>query len=103
MLLDKKLVILAGVALAILAVTTAAASTAVIFLWQTPKPPASVGQTVSIPKPEIPLPKVSKFASDADLLKLRDAAKALGTKIDTVDLFEPQISPPNLDLNLRIN
>lgn len=61
------------------------------------------------PKPTPPAPPVEsvtptnpKYASDSALLKLRDDAKNLGTQIDSVDLFEPQLSSPNIDLNLNI-
>lgn len=44
----------------------------------------------------------SPWATDAGVLKLRDDLKTLSGKIDTVDLIEPQIAPPAIDLGLAI-
>lgn len=64
----------------------------------TPAPvPAPVVQTITPPTAQ-----VSKFASDSGLLKIRDDLKTLQSKIDTMDLFEQQITPPTLDLNISI-
>jgi hypothetical protein len=55
------------------------------------------------PAPEITItPVSSKFATDAGVLKLRDDLKKISQSIDTVDLIEPQISPPALDLEIKI-
>lgn len=45
---------------------------------------------------------VSKFATDAGVLKLREDINKLRSDIDSVDIFEPQLSPPNIDLNIAI-
>lgn len=44
----------------------------------------------------------SQWATDAGVLKLRSDLQTLSGKIDTVDLFEPQITPPAIDLGLAI-
>ncbi len=44
----------------------------------------------------------SKYASDAAFLKLREDLKTLNQEIGTVNFFEPEISPPNIDLNIQI-
>lgn len=63
------------------------------------------------PTPVSPLPREedvaitpvsSKFASDAAVLNLSDRLRELAEEIDAVDLVEPQLSPPSLDLNIEI-
>ena len=67
-------------------------------------------KNISAPPPptpviEAPTPTAvfqSKFATDAGVLKLRDDLTKLQTDIDSVDLFEPQLGSPNLDLKISI-
>ncbi len=67
-------------------------------------------KNISSPPPptpviEAPTPTAvfqSKFATDAGVLKLRDDLTKLQTDIDSVDLFEPQLASPNLDLKISI-
>jgi len=47
-------------------------------------------------------PVSSKYATDSGVLKLRDDLKTISQSIDSVDLFEPQINPPALDLSISI-
>lgn len=55
------------------------------------------------PSPVVIVPKVpSKFATDSGLLKIRDELKKTQGDIDTVDLYDAQISPPNIDLGIQI-
>lgn len=55
------------------------------------------------PTPEVKVaPKSPRFATDAGVLKLREDLVSLGAQIDSVDLIEPQISPPALDLSIGI-
>lgn len=55
------------------------------------------------PAPAVTIkPVSSKYATDAGVLKLRDNLKTIGQSIDSVDLMEPQIAPPALDLNINI-
>ncbi len=55
------------------------------------------------PPPEVTVkPIISRFASDSAILDLRDQLKTISKSIDSVDLIEPQISPPALDLNINI-
>jgi hypothetical protein len=65
--------------------------------------------TISTPTPTIveeqPITTIvskSKFATDAGVLKLREDLTKLRSDIDTTDLFETQLSPPNIDLNITI-
>lgn len=62
-----------------------------------PAPPPTV-TTTPTPIPVIP----TKYSTDSAILKLRDDLKSLMAKTDTVDLVEPEIAPPNLELNLKI-
>lgn len=57
------------------------------------------------PVVEAPTPTVtfhSKFATDSGVLKLQTDLTQLQSDIDTVDLFEPQLASPNLDLKISI-
>lgn len=67
------------------------------------------GRNITVPTaPETPsapvvTPKApSKFATDAGVLQIKNGLRILGSQTDSVDLIEPQISPPNLDLNISI-
>lgn len=63
----------------------------------TPPPPATP------PAPEVTIkPAGGKYASDSGVLKLRDDLKTIRQAIDSIDLIEPQIAPPALDLNINI-
>lgn len=55
------------------------------------------------PPPVVEVPRIpSKFASDSALLKIREDIKKTQADIDTVDLFDAQISPPTIDLGIQI-
>lgn len=55
------------------------------------------------PAPVVTIAPVSnRFATDSGVLKLRDDLKAISQSIDAVDLMEPQINPPALDLSINI-
>lgn len=43
-----------------------------------------------------------KYASDSAFLQIRDQLKALNQEISTANFFEPEISSPNIDLNIEI-
>ncbi|MCL4390406.1 MAG: hypothetical protein M1484_03130 [Patescibacteria group bacterium] len=59
-------------------------------------------QTVA-PAPVVNVtPVSSKYATDSGVLQLRDQLQTISDAIDAVDLIEPQIAPPALDLNLNI-
>ena len=62
-----------------------------------PPPPAPKAEEFVAPPP-----KVSKFATDSGILKIRGDLVKLRSDIDSVDIFEPQLSPPNIDLNIKI-
>lgn len=63
----------------------------------TPPPP------VTPPAPQVSIKPVSgKYASDSGVLKLRDDLKTIRQSIDSVDLMEPQINTPALDLSINI-
>jgi hypothetical protein len=77
----------------------------IIGLTLLPKPVKKDATPVIPPAPlqEAPIIKSpSRFASDSGLLKIESDLKSIRTKIDTTDLFDAQISPPNLDLNINI-
>lgn len=62
-----------------------------------PPPPPTAQPTAPInPQPS------SKFASDSALLKIRDNLKAIRTSVDSLDLFDAQISPPDIDTNIHV-
>ncbi len=53
--------------------------------------------------PEITIkPASSKLASDSAVIKLKDDLKTIRQSVDSVDLMEPQINTPALDLNINI-
>ncbi len=54
------------------------------------------------PAPIAPVPVVSKFATDSGVLQIQSDLKTLMDNTASVDLIEPQIAPPNLDLNINI-
>ncbi len=100
---NRRVWVIVAIIIAALALTAIIAlATVFILLRQQPASvgpaPASVTQTV----PTLPPPS-SKFATDAGVLKLRDDLKTLMGRIDSVDFFESEISPPSLDLNIAIN
>ncbi len=43
-----------------------------------------------------------KYASDSALINLRDQLRNLSAEIGGANFFEPEISAPNIDLNLEI-
>lgn len=58
-------------------------------------------QQPSLPPTEEPsLP--SPLASDEALINLRGEINSLRGQVNSLDVFEPQISPPNLDLDITI-
>lgn len=54
------------------------------------------------PPPVSELPLSSPSASDEAIVTLREEIKSLRVQIDSLDVFEPQISPPNLDLDITV-
>lgn len=63
----------------------------------TPPPP----EPPSAPQVEVK-PIAPKFASDSAVLDLRDRLAKIRKNVDSVDLIEPQIAPPALDLSISI-
>lgn len=43
-----------------------------------------------------------KYASDSALLEIRENLKVLNQQIGSANFFEPEISPPSIDLNIEI-
>lgn len=43
-----------------------------------------------------------KYASDSALLEIKENLQSLNQQISTANFFEPEISPPNLDLAIEI-
>ena len=62
-----------------------------------PTPTSSTEPAVSVPSAS-----GSKYASDSGLLKIKSDIEAQQQKINSMDLFESQITPPSLDLNISI-
>lgn len=58
---------------------------------------------VKIETPPLATPAAkSKFASDAGVLKIRDDIKRANINLDAVDLFEPELTLPNIDQNITV-
>ncbi len=99
----RKFWLVTAIVFALLAlITIVSVITTVLIL----KKPASTPETS--PQPTIiitptPVPTPSKFATDAGILKIQADLKLLLGKIDSVDFFQTEITPPNLDLNIRVN
>ncbi len=76
------------------------ASVLIVRYQQRNLPPTPIstpsGQVAPPPGP------VSKFATDAAVLKKREELKGLLNEIDTTDYFEAQISPPSVNANIKI-
>lgn len=66
------------------------------FSFVSPPPPPKAEEFVAPP------PKISPYATDSGILKLRSDLQKLRADIDSIDIFEPQLSPPNIDLNINI-
>ncbi len=98
---NRAWIIVVAVVGSLLLITIVALATAIIALNTRPAtPPPEPPQTLAPPAslPVIP----SKYATDAGVLDVRDKLKNLMEKTGSVDLIEPEIAPPNLDLNLQI-
>lgn len=66
--------------------------------WQFSSTPQTITKA-----PEITIkPISSKYATDSAILKLNEDLKAIRQSVDSVDLTEPQINTPALDLNINI-
>lgn len=63
-----------------------------------PTPPPAPKIEEFVPPP----PKISPYATDSGILKLRSDLQKLRSDIDSIDIFEPQLSSPNIDLNINI-
>lgn len=66
---------------------------------------SNFNQPSPLPKVEefiTPPPKISPYATDSGILKLRGDLQKLRADIDSIDIFEPQLSSPNIDLNISI-
>lgn len=46
--------------------------------------------------------ETSKFASDSAFLQLKSDIAGFASEIDRIDLIEPQLAPPNIDLNISV-
>lgn len=60
-------------------------------------PPAEI-----VPPPTTITDHAPRFATDPAILSLSSNLKELRAEIDAVDIFETQLSPPSLDLNIRV-
>lgn len=100
---QRKILVLAAVAIGVLLLTTIVAviSTIIVLRNQRPLDQAPTSPEVA-PPAAILIPLPSRFATDAGVLELKDKIASLSGQIDSVDLFETEIIPPNLDLHLSI-
>ncbi len=99
---QRKVLVIAAVAVSILLITTLIAITTTVIVLRNQKPIAPVTPPEVATPAAIPVPPPSRFATDAGVLSLREAIATLSGKVDSIDLFETDITPPNLDLNLNI-
>lgn len=62
-------------------------------------------QNPTVETPITPAKPPSKNATDSSILTIQDDLQKLRVAINSVDLIEPKLSPPNLDLdiNIRLN
>lgn len=97
----KILIIAAVVSTLMLLITVIAIVTAVLALRR--QPPANPAPVPTASEPTTAPPTtLTKYATDAGLLKLRSNLATLSGQVDTVDLFEAEIASPNLDLSISI-
>ncbi len=101
---DKKtliIIIVAVIFFALIVITGVLIGVAFILSGAKPSTtqpsPAPVEQTITPPTTP-----VSKFATDAGLLKIKSDLNTAQQGIDSMDLFEQQITPPVFDLNISI-
>lgn len=99
----RKFWLVTAIVFASLALMTVFAILTAIFALSKPNnPTVSPTPTLAVTPTPVPL-QHSKFASDAGVLKIQADLKTLMGKIDSVDFFLIDITPPNLDLNIRVN
>ena len=99
---ERKILLIAAIIIGVLAIiTTVAVVTTIIILNRqpvaTPTPPTTVIETpITAPA------AVTKYASDAGILKLQTLLATTSAQVDAIDLFEAEIAPPVLDLSINI-
>jgi hypothetical protein len=55
------------------------------------------------PNPTEETPKImSKLATDSAVLQLKSDIAGFASELERIDLIEPQLAPPNIDLNIGI-
>lgn len=65
--------------------------------------PVNPAPATTDPNVVIALPKAkSKLASDSAVLRLRSDLEGFASELDRIDLIEPQLAPPNIDLNIKV-
>jgi len=62
------------------------------------QPDANTGPLVS----PVPAKPKSKLATDSALLQLKSDLAGFTSELDRVDLIEPQLASPNIDLNISV-
>lgn len=101
---DRKLLIIAGVIVVSVIILSLTVIITILIVLNRQKP-VSV-EIIPSPTPVEIMPTIpvtpSKFATDAALLKLSTDIQTLRGKVDSIDLVEPEITPPNLDLRINI-
>lgn len=100
----RQLIFIASIVLAVSLVIGVFAAVIIFFTGKKQNPPPVapiISPMEATPTPFIPLP-TSPFATNAGILKLESDLNDLLRRVDTVDLVEPEITPPNLDLHLNI-
>lgn len=101
---DRKLLIIAGVIIVSVIILSLTAIITILIVLNRQKPVPVVISPIATPieiMPTIPVTP-SKFVTDAALLKLSLDIQTLRGKVDSIDLVEPEITPPNLDLKISI-
>ena len=66
-------------------------------VYEKPTPPAPIAE-IPIATPAAK----SKYATDSAILKMKEELNLIQSKINTIDLYEISITPPNIDLDLYI-
>lgn len=54
------------------------------------------------PVTQIVLKAKSKLASDSAVLQLKSDLEGFSSELERIDLVEPQLAPPNIDLNIKV-
>lgn len=96
------MLIVAAVIIGLLALTSIIAIITTIIALNR-QPAVTAEPTPPVVETPIATPTAAtKYATDAGLLKLQAALASTSAQVDSIDLFEAEIAPPNLDLSINI-